>query len=214
MAKIVEFARENGWPLAASRVLGGLMRRVRDGLVGGRLKCPGFRVGRCPKLMGLAHMRLGARFTAGDNLWLEAVTSFAGESFSPALTIGEGCNLSDRVHVACASRITIGQGFLCGSGVLISDHAHGAYRGQAQSSPEVAPVLRPLYSAGPVSIGKNVWLGDGVMVLAGATIGDGCVVGAGSVVTGEIPARTIAVGTPARPIRRWDEATREWVPYT
>jgi lipopolysaccharide O-acetyltransferase len=48
-------------------------------------------------------------------------------------------------------------------------------------------------------------------VLAGATIGDGAVIGANSVVTGHIPGGTIAVGAPARPVRRWDEASRQWL---
>jgi lipopolysaccharide O-acetyltransferase len=211
MARIVEFARENGWPQAMARVIGGAHRRLRDGITANKVGCPGFRVGRHPRLLGLSHMTLGARFTAGDDLWLEAVTTFAGERFAPELTIGPGCNLSDRVHIACLRKVTIGANFLSGSGVLISDHAHGAYHGESQSSPETAPVQRPLSSAGPVTIGANVWLGDGVMVLAGATIGEGCVVGAGAVVTGEIPARTIAAGAPARVIRRWDEATEQWV---
>lgn len=211
MARIVEFARENGWPQAIARVIGGAHRRLRDGITASKVDCRGFRVGRHPRLLGLSHMKLGERFTAGDDLWLEAVTHYAGQTFAPQLTIGPGCNLSDRVHIACLSRVTIGANFLSGSGVLISDHAHGAYRGASQSPPEIPPVQRPLYSAGAVTIGANVWLGDAVMVLAGASIGEGCVIGAGAVVTGEIPARTIAAGAPARVIRRWDESLSQWV---
>ena len=53
----------------------------------------------------------------------------------------------------------------------------------------------------PVSIGDRVWLGADVLVLRGASIGDDVVIGAGSVVTGAIPARCVAVGAPARPVR-------------
>lgn len=53
----------------------------------------------------------------------------------------------------------------------------------------------------PVKIGRECWLGAGVLVLPGVTIGDGCVVGGGSVVTHDLPPRTICVGVPARPIR-------------
>jgi acetyltransferase-like isoleucine patch superfamily enzyme len=49
-----------------------------------------------------------------------------------------------------------------------------------------------------VIIGRDVWLGARVIVLAGVTIGDGCVIGAGSVVTRSLPPNSIAVGAPAR----------------
>jgi maltose O-acetyltransferase len=54
----------------------------------------------------------------------------------------------------------------------------------------------------PVTIGNNCWLATGVNVLSGVTIGDGCVIGAGSVVTHDIPANSLAVGNPCRVIRQ------------
>ena len=56
-------------------------------------------------------------------------------------------------------------------------------------------------SAEPISIGRNVWLGGGVVVCPGVTIGDDTVVGAGSVVTSDLPAEVLAVGNPARVVR-------------
>lgn len=57
-------------------------------------------------------------------------------------------------------------------------------------------------SAEPISIGNNVWLGGGVIVCPGVTIGDDTVIGAGSVVTKDVPANCLAVGNPARVIRQ------------
>lgn len=56
----------------------------------------------------------------------------------------------------------------------------------------------------PVKIGRDVWLGAGVKVLGGVTLGDGCVVGAGAVVTGDLPPYSISVGAPARVVRLRD----------
>lgn len=56
-------------------------------------------------------------------------------------------------------------------------------------------------SPGPIVIGDNVWLGGGVIVCPGVTIGADTVVGAGSVVTRDLPARVLAVGSPARVVR-------------
>lgn len=62
----------------------------------------------------------------------------------------------------------------------------------------------------PVYIGRNVWLGAGVIILPGVIVGDNAVIGAGSVVTKDIPANVVAVGNPARVIREIGERDREY----
>lgn len=61
----------------------------------------------------------------------------------------------------------------------------------------------------PVRIGRNCWLGAGVIVVPGVTIGDNAVIGAGSVVTKDIPANVIAVGNPCRVLREISEEDRQ-----
>lgn len=76
--------------------------------------------------------------------------------------------------------------------VFSSNHAVPGRAGRIRNEPDVLL---------PVKIGRDVWLGAGVKVLGGVTIGDGCVVGAGSVVTKDLPPYSIAVGVPAKVIR-------------
>lgn len=60
-------------------------------------------------------------------------------------------------------------------------------------------------AADPIVIGDNVWIGGGAVVVGGVTIGDHAVIGAGAVVTSDVPAGWLAVGSPARPLRRlWE----------
>lgn len=68
----------------------------------------------------------------------------------------------------------------------------------------IDPELRrdKLEAAEPITLGDNVWLGGGVIVCPGVTIGENSVIGAGSVVTRDIPANVVAVGNPARVLRR------------
>jgi acetyltransferase-like isoleucine patch superfamily enzyme len=204
------YFKENGWLLLGRKLCEVAHRRTRDRILGHELRTVELRLGRQPKLRGLRHMRIGSRFSAGDQLWLEAIASFAGNAHQPFLTIGRDVNFSDSVHVACINRVVIGDGVLAGSKVIITDHNHGSYVGAVQTSPEQRPALRPLFSHRRVIVGDNVWLGDGVAVLPGAEIGRGAIIGANSVVNGLIPALCIAVGAPARPIRQWDAQVQQW----
>jgi acetyltransferase-like isoleucine patch superfamily enzyme len=208
------FAVENGYLLLLQKIAGAVVRRTRDTMLSRRLHTTGLRIGRHPRLGGLSHLRIGKDFSAGHGLWLEAVTSFAGSQYQPLITIGDNVNFSDHVHIACTNRVTIGDGVLSGSRVIVTDHDHGIYVGPEQSSPDVPPNERALSSAQSVTIGRNVWLGDGVAVLGGAEIGEGSIIGANSVVKGPIPAYCIAVGAPAKPKRRWNPELASWVPWT
>jgi maltose O-acetyltransferase len=66
---------------------------------------------------------------------------------------------------------------------------------------EPEPRRDRLEAAKPITIGDNVWLGGGAIVLPGVTIGDNSVIGAGAVVTRDVPANSVAVGNPARVVR-------------
>lgn len=211
MPGLREHARNSGWPNALSLALQAAHHRLRDRGIAHALGATGFRCGRTPRLLGLRHMRIGPNFHAGDSLWLEAVTKYAGQAFTPQLVLEANVSVSDRVHIGCLASITIGEGTLIGSNVLINDHTHGHYSGFEQTGPELSPTQRTLHSPAPISIGRNVWIGDSVCILPGAEIGDGAIIGAGAIVTGIIPAAAIAFGTPAHPHRQWSETEQRWV---
>ena len=128
---------------------------------------PGIELQQGCQILGHRHIRIGRDFRAGRLLWLEAVTEFGPQTFAPQLIIGERVSCSDGVHIACATRLTIGNDVLIGSKVHITDHNHGNYRDSAlHSSPDVPPAKRALAGA-PVEIGDRVFLAaDGVVVPA------------------------------------------------
>ncbi|GAB3089554.1 sugar O-acetyltransferase [Micromonospora schwarzwaldensis] len=90
------------------------------------------------------------------------------------------------------ARITIGADVQIGPNVQLLTATHPVEPEARRAKWEAAK---------PITIGDNVWLGGGVIVLAGVTVGDNTVVGAGAVVTRDLPANVVAVGNPARPIR-------------
>lgn len=126
------------------------------------------------------------------------------------LFIGENCEFGDMTHIVAHEKVEIGSNVLVASKCFISDTDHGNYKGINQSSPKTAPNQRQLVTS-PVKIGNNVWIGENVVILAGAEIGDGCVIGANSVVKKKIPAYTIAFGSPMRIMKQWDEEKEQWI---
>ncbi|WP_303644583.1 DapH/DapD/GlmU-related protein [Bacteroides caecimuris] len=142
---------------------------------------------------------IGDNVYFGKGLWLDEIRHQQKQTFSPSIKIGCNCRFGNFNHIAAVDQIIIGDGLLTGQYVLIEDHAHGT---TDEESLHCMPFDRPLYSRGPIIIGNNVWLGDKVSILSGVTIGDGVVVGSNSVVTHDIPSYAVAVGAPARIIKR------------
>ena len=173
-----------------------------------KLQCRGLILGPRCHLRGLSYIRLGRNFQAAEGLWLEAISATSDSSIR--IRIGDNVAVSRWSHIAATHRVEIGDGVLIGSRVIITDHNHGQYNGP-HTHPEIPPSNRPLESDKHVLIGPNVWIGDGVVVAPGAEIGMGAIIGANSVVIGQIPPYTIAAGAPAKPIKRFDFASREWV---
>lgn len=93
---------------------------------------------------------------------------------------------------------------------MISDHNHGSYKGSEQSNPPESPIKRKLVSFGHVIIGSNVCLGDNVIIVGPAKIGNGVVIGANSVVMRDIPANVIAAGAPLRILKTFNEGNGLW----
>ena len=118
--------------------------------------------------------------------------------------------MNDHVHITARESVKIGNNVLLASKIYISDCSHGSYSGDENDShPESIPHDRPLFSK-PVVIEDNVWLGEFVSVLPGVTIGKGSIIGTNSVVSKNIPSNVIAVGSPAKPIKKFNFATNNW----
>lgn len=154
-------------------------------------------------------MRLAARYQAAyledpdeARLILAELLASAGQDIDvrPPLYVDYGSNISIGARTFVnynltaldVARITIGEDCQIGPSVQLLTPTHPV---------EPEPRRDKLEAALPITIGNNVWLGGGVIVCPGVTIGDDSVIGAGGVVTKDIPAGVVAVGSPARPVR-------------
>lgn len=126
------------------------------------------------------------------------------------LNIGKNCKMGDNVHIAAGESIRIGDNCLFASKIYISDIVHGNYSKNSDASdPRVPPDQRILHT-NPVSIGDTVWLGDNVCILPGVRLGNGSIIGANAVVTKDIPDYCVAVGMPAKIVKRFNLTTQTW----
>jgi acetyltransferase-like isoleucine patch superfamily enzyme len=123
---------------------------------------------------------------------------------SPVVKIGDRCLIGRGSGVVGHLAISIGNDVWTGHHVYITDQNHGY-------TDVTRPISRQTQAEQPVIIGDGSWLGTGTVVLPGATIGRHVAVGANSVVTGTLPDFCVAVGAPARVIRRYSEISG-WTP--
>jgi maltose O-acetyltransferase len=129
---------------------------------------------------------------------------------------GEGSEIRPPLYCDYGYHIAIGARTFVNFGLVALDVARITIGDDVQLGPmvQLLTATHPLEpglrrdkweSAKPIVLENNVWLGGGVIVCPGVTIGENTVVGAGSVVTASLPANVVAVGSPARIIRSLDE---------
>lgn len=146
-----------------------------------------------------------SRISIGRNVILaygcriECIASYNGVHYDSSIRIGDNCIIGPNAHITSMKNVNIGDNFLSGEGLLISDNNHGFF---CLEELDIHPDKRILYSKGGVKIGNNVWCGDKVSILSGVEIGDGSIIGCNAVVTKNIPPYSLAVGNPARVIKR------------
>ena len=157
-------------------------------------------------IMSNIYVRGGQKIIIGNNFYcywgvrIETYSCHNGMKFNPQIIIGNNVSINPDCHIGAINRIEIHDGVLMASRVFITDHFHGKINREELL---VSPQKRILFAKGTVIIKKNAWLGEGVAVMPGVTIGENSVIGANAVVTKDIPDNSIAVGIPAKVIKQF-----------
>ncbi|MBQ4559775.1 MAG: sugar O-acetyltransferase [Tyzzerella sp.] len=136
--------------------------------------------------------------------------------------IGEDCYIEPPLHANWGGHhVHFGKRVYANFNLTLVDDSHIYIGDYTMIGPNVTiasaghPILPELREKNyqyniPVHIGKNCWLGAGVIVLPGVTIGDNTVIGAGSIVTKDIPSNVVAVGNPCKVLREINEHDKEY----
>lgn len=133
----------------------------------------------------------------GENIWLNSPLTVGVGRY---VSIGSGTYANMNLTLIDDWKITIGKNVLIGPNVTLCTTGHPIHPAHRMDG---------MYSF-PIEIGDNVWIGGNVMVLPGVTVGENSVIGAGSIVTKDIPANVVAVGSPCRVLREITERDAEY----
>lgn len=125
------------------------------------------------------------------------------------IIIGDNFRINDFVHIAAYQSVIIGNEGGIGSKSFITDINHGNFKEGEFFDINVPHRLRPI-SSKPVKIGNNVWIGESCCICPGVTIGDYSIIGACSNVVKSIPPYSMAVGNPAKVIKKYNLETKCW----
>lgn len=155
------------------------------------------------RLSGTSRIAIGSRVYVGGYSWLQTQPSSSGNGTAVVLSIGNGVSMAGHCTVSAVERVCIEDNVLLARNVYISDHIH-------KYSQIGVPIKdQGLDKIAPVTIREGAWLGQNVVVCPGVTIGKGAVIGANSVVTTDVEDYSVAVGAPARVVKRFGAAAEE-----
>ncbi len=158
-------------------------------------------------------------FNAARPLEGEKRTQLLKEMFAE---IGDGCYIEPPLHANWGGHhVHFGKNVYANFNLTLVDDTHIYVGDYTMFGPNVTiataghPILPELREQGyqynaPVHIGKNCWIGAGVIIVPGVTIGDNVVVGAGSIVTKDLPHNVVAVGNPCKVLREVNEHDKEY----
>jgi len=189
--------------------LRGWLYRPRLRRCGGRLF-----VGRGARILFPSHLGVGHNVAIGDFTY---VTCFGTEGVELGHNVrirefgwvqvtshlshpGRGLRIGDDTYIGPHCVLGAGGGIVLGKHVMLGAYVQLLAEDHAFSDPS-QPIDRQGVTRRGITVGDGCWLGNSVIVLDGVHIGEGTVVGAGSVVTRDLPQRSVAVGNPARVIK-------------
>ena len=165
------------------------------------------RIARPRSLSNPQLIRFGRDVVARTGLIISPITRHGQTQYTPRVEIGDGCYLGRYCFLSCIDHILIGRNVVLSDYVYITDVTHGM-------TPGAGHILeQPLLSKGPVVIGDDCFLGYGVRVMPGVTLGRNCIVATSAVVTRSFPNFTMVAGIPAQPVKRFDPTTATWLPF-
>jgi len=122
------------------------------------------------------------------------------QKFDPNILIGNNVTATSGLQVTAYDKVIIEDDVMFATNIHINDGSHG------YENADIPFKYQKIFKISPITIKEGSWIGQNVVILSGVTIGDTCIIGANSVVTKNIPNKSIAVGNPAKVIKSLDDS--------
>ncbi len=160
----------------------------------------------------------GKNVFIGPNSFLNAMTQYPttwttnseyyqeSQHFDSKIIFGSNISATGGLQVSACSSVVIEDDVMFSSNILIIDNFHG------YETAEIPYKYQKIQKIAPILIKRGSWIGQNVVVFGGVTIGEQCIIGANSVVTNNVPNRSIAVGAPAKVTKTWNKSRQQWSP--
>ena len=160
-------------------------------------------------------MGKGVRFGPGCHLsastnypsnWMKSPAYDEGiQNFDSKIIIGNYVTATASLQITAFEKVIVEDDVMFASNINITDGLHG------YENAEIPYKSQKIFRIAPIHIKKGTWIGQNVVILPGVTIGEQVIVGSNSVVSSDIPDKCIAVGSPARVVKQWNDDKNDWV---
>lgn len=146
---------------------------------------------------------IGDSVTIRPNIRIEPIKRWISKEYYPRITIGDFTCIEQNCHITCASKVYIGKYVTIAAYSCVSDIDH------EYEDIEKGILQQPIIIKETV-IGDGTFIGMGSRIMPGTNIGKHCIIGANSVVNRDIPDYAVAVGIPARIVKKYNFKTNKW----
>lgn len=155
------------------------------------------------KITGKDKIFLGENVRISFGARIECISNWNKSNFKSSIVIDDNTSFEQFVHITSAGKIIIGHDCVFSSRVLITNIDHDYHYINKN-------VLEQPLIVNDVKIGDYCFIGMDVKIFPGVKIGNNVIVGANSIVLNDLPDYTVCVGTPAKPIKKYNFETKKW----
>lgn len=149
---------------------------------------------------------IGNNVTIREGARIEPINVWGKVKYNPQIIISDGVSIEQNCHINCGKKVEIGKNTVISAECMITDIDH-EYENVNIGIMDQGLIVKS------TKIGNNVFIGMGSKIMAGVSIGNHSIIGANAVVTRDIPEYSVAVGIPAKIIKRYNFESKQWEKY-